>query len=263
MSAQLPVYLGLVIAAAAGLFVFSRSAREFFTGRGLVRTDMYTAADAVFAVVLSVFFLIVIRTGLYDRDPTPITAAGILQASVVYVFLGGGVLLNMAVRKVSPIEMFGLRRFELPRTIWVAIGLAVAAYPVTMAVFVVMREFLSNPPPQEVLDFLMKHNDLGSRALVVLLAAVVAPVFEELLFRGFLYGVAKKFGGQLSALAVTGMLFAAIHIDLSAFLPLFVLSGCLTIAYERSGTLWVPILMHATFNSISLAGTILFPDWAL
>ena len=51
---------------------------------------------------------------------------------------------------------------------------------------------------------------------------------------------------------LTSLLFAAIHMNGPVFLPLFVLAVCLTLAYEATGSLWVPMLMHALFNGVMI-----------
>ncbi len=48
-------------------------------------------------------------------------------------------------------------------------------------------------------------------------------------------------------------LFAAIHLNTASLLPLFVLALCLTLAYEATGSLLIPMVMHSCFNSITFA----------
>jgi membrane protease YdiL (CAAX protease family) len=91
------------------------------------------------------------------------------------------------------------------------------------------------------------------RLAVVISAVVIAPLSEELFFRGIIYGVAKKYGGVAAALIFNATLFAFIHGSLPAFGGLFILAACLTLAYEFSGSLYVPIVMHACFNASQLA----------
>ncbi|MEI9893033.1 MAG: CPBP family intramembrane glutamic endopeptidase [Chthoniobacter sp.] len=62
----------------------------------------------------------------------------------------------------------------------------------------------------------------------------------------------KHYLGPLSAGIFACVLFAAFHASLSAFGGLLVLAVCLNIAYERTGSLLVPIGMHALFNLTSL-----------
>jgi membrane protease YdiL (CAAX protease family) len=86
------------------------------------------------------------------------------------------------------------------------------------------------------------------------LAIVIAPLAEEFFFRGFLYGVLKRYAGGLPALVFTAVAFALIHLHVPSLLPLFLLACVLTLAYELSGSLLVPMAMHSLFNAITLVG---------
>ena len=83
--------------------------------------------------------------------------------------------------------------------------------------------------------------------------AVIAPICEEFLFRGFFYVVFKRYLGAVASAVLTSALFAAFHVNLAAFPSLFALALCFTIAYEATGSLLVPITMHALFNGAQLA----------
>ncbi len=87
---------------------------------------------------------------------------------------------------------------------------------------------------------------------VLLAGVILAPVCEEFLFRGFFYGVAKRYAGAPLSGFLTAALFAAFHASLTSLPGLFVLAVALTLAYERTGSLAVPITMHALFNAMSL-----------
>jgi len=100
----------------------------------------------------------------------------------------------------------------------------------------------------------------GSTPLVIMLAVfavIVAPVFEELLFRGFAYPILKRRCGKIPALLIVGVVFALIHWHWPSFLALTLLGIGFGIAYEMTGSLLVPITMHATFNAI-MVGKIFF-----
>lgn len=85
-------------------------------------------------------------------------------------------------------------------------------------------------------------------ALLVVSACLLAPVFEEFLFRGFVYRNIRDKLGPWLALVLSSAFFAAAHLDPTNFLPLFAIGGCCAYAYERSGSLWVPMLIHAAWN---------------
>lgn len=95
--------------------------------------------------------------------------------------------------------------------------------------------------------------DWGMRILLILNACILAPVVEELVFRGYLYGVMKKFTGAMFAAFVSGALFSVAHQNLLALLPLWGFALLLTFFYETSRCLWVPIGIHALFNAINVS----------
>jgi len=89
--------------------------------------------------------------------------------------------------------------------------------------------------------------------LVSLFAVIVAPVFEELFFRGFVYPVLKQRWGTWKALATVSAIFAVIHQHVPSMGPLFTLALGLGLAYELTGSLLAPIAVHALFNTMNVA----------
>ena len=78
---------------------------------------------------------------------------------------------------------------------------------------------------------------------------------EEFIFRGVLYRFVKQLGYPRCAWLGVSFLFALIHMDMAAVVPLFVLALALTWLYERTDNLLAPILAHSLFN---LAGLMVF-----
>lgn len=89
----------------------------------------------------------------------------------------------------------------------------------------------------------------GELAALLVVGAGVAPLFEELVFRGIFYGGLRRRFGPLTAGAGATGAFAAAHL-LSAGVPWVQTVGGLVFfaAYEISGSLWAPILVHACGN---------------
>ena len=69
----------------------------------------------------------------------------------------------------------------------------------------------------------------------------------------------KRYLGRVVGIVVSALLFAAVHAHLPSFAPLFVLGACFAIAYEWSGSILVPMTMHACFNAITLTA-LAFPE---
>ena len=91
------------------------------------------------------------------------------------------------------------------------------------------------------------------RFALAVVAIVLAPISEEIIFRGILYPTVKRLGYPRLALWGVALLFAAIHASLPIFLPLFLLAVALTLLYEKTGNLLAPIAAHALFNALNFA----------
>jgi hypothetical protein len=82
---------------------------------------------------------------------------------------------------------------------------------------------------------------------------VVAPVVEELLFRGVLLPAVNRLVGARPAIVIVSLLFALVHGHWPSMVPLFMLSTALCLAYIYRGSLMTSIVMHASFNALTIA----------
>lgn len=90
--------------------------------------------------------------------------------------------------------------------------------------------------------------------LVVVIAIVVlAPIAEEVFFRGVVFNALRREAGRRWAFLGSSVLFSVIHLSLVAVVPILVLALGLAWVYERTNNLLAPIAMHATVNAISVA----------
>jgi len=81
---------------------------------------------------------------------------------------------------------------------------------------------------------------------------VVAPLVEEIFFRGFLFqGLRQKYG-WLSAIPLSSAIFGAAHLDPVSLIPTFILGCVLAYMYHRSNSLWPGIIFHTMINSFNL-----------
>jgi len=93
--------------------------------------------------------------------------------------------------------------------------------------------------------------------LFVILAVVLAPFFEEIFFRGFLFRGFSSSWGWVAGACASAAVFAIAHLQLDVFVPLFALGLALAWVYKRTGSLWTSIAFHALFNGLSVLA------WAL
>jgi membrane protease YdiL (CAAX protease family) len=107
--------------------------------------------------------------------------------------------------------------------------------------------------PQGVVDDFVRMSSPALRGGLTFFAIVLAPVAEELVFRGLLFRFARGRLPRWGALVLPAAVWASLH-GLTAFAPLLALGVVLELAYERTGNLAVPMCAHALFN----LNTILF-----
>jgi membrane protease YdiL (CAAX protease family) len=106
---------------------------------------------------------------------------------------------------------------------------------------------------QEVVRTLIGTDNPALKAVLAITAIIIAPLVEEIIFRGYLYPVIKRYSGCCFAAITTSLLFAIVHGNLPGLMPLFTLAVILTLVYESTGCLWVPIATHSLFNAIQVS----------
>lgn len=112
-----------------------------------------------------------------------------------------------------------------------------------------LTHLLGTPPPQSFAAAVNEAN-FWELCLLIILGSFIAPIKEEMLFRGLLYPPLRKALGRSKGMLVTGLFFAALHFDLVRLLPLFIGGVILTWLYERSSSIWPSIVAHGTWNSL-------------
>jgi membrane protease YdiL (CAAX protease family) len=117
------------------------------------------------------------------------------------------------------------------------------------------------PAPEvahETLVTLQQDFNFNLLMMVIIQAVIMAPLIEELVFRGALQTALMRLmkGKRWLAMLITAAAFSAIHgtvVPTQGLLPLFVLGLVFSYVYERTGSLLVPILAHAVFNAANIA----------
>jgi uncharacterized protein len=120
--------------------------------------------------------------------------------------------------------------------------------------FSVLWSLAFHPGKEELLKQL--GVDTGTTLLILAsaLTCVVAPICEELLFRGFFFVALSTWRGPLPAALITGLVFGAVHLFSAPALdlvPLAVLGFALCLLYRRTGSLYPCIATHCLNNSIA------------
>jgi membrane protease YdiL (CAAX protease family) len=104
------------------------------------------------------------------------------------------------------------------------------------------------PEEQQAVQVLRTAATWPDRLALGVATIGLAPMAEEMLFRGILYPAIKQAGFPRLAFWGVSLLFAIVHFNLMIVLPLFLLAVCLTVLYERTNNLLAPIAAHTVFN---------------
>jgi membrane protease YdiL (CAAX protease family) len=159
--------------------------------------------------------------------------------------------------EMSWAEAFGFSRHPLNAFL---IGIIVACVFVQpgrllqkVSVEAMTRATKAAPEEQQSVQALRGAVSWVERITLGLVTILLAPVAEEMMFRGILYQGIKQAGFPRVALWGTSLLFAGVHMNLATFLPLLVLSLVLTLLYERTNNLLAPITAHSLFNALNFA----------
>lgn len=105
---------------------------------------------------------------------------------------------------------------------------------------------------QSAVEALRRAGQGAGLLAFVLITVIVAPLGEELLFRGVLYPAVKHAGYPRLAWWGTSLLFAVIHFNPPILLPLLLLSLLLVWLYEYTDNFLAPLTAHMVFNAANL-----------
>jgi membrane protease YdiL (CAAX protease family) len=186
-------------------------------------------------------------------DPEPVTDALFRYETAivgtVFYLLVLGITLVIA-SGFDPRESFALRR---PTSWGTAIGLSVGLLVVLLVVATAL-EPIFGAGEEQGLDPTGWDPDRAPQFVAnFILTALIAPVVEELVFRGIGFFLLEQFG-QAAAIVVTAIAFSLTH-GITEGIPVFFIIG-VGLAFMRSRTksIYPPVLMHAGFNGIGVIG---------
>lgn len=94
-------------------------------------------------------------------------------------------------------------------------------------------------------------TDMAGMITAIIFIVIIAPIFEEIFFRGFVYRVLKKTWSLWFGSIVSAALFALFHFEFQSFIPIFILGILLNYNYERTGSLWTSIAFHMLNNGVA------------
>lgn len=188
-----------------------------------------------------------------------VASAG-LRVKALYVLftyllmaIGGIGVLYYSIKSYLPLpeEWFKVKFFD--NWIFWGFGGYLLAIPAVLFVSLINQQIWqgqggSNP----LLDLALQAQDKVALLIFFVTASIAAPIFEEIMFRGFLLPSLTRYLSVSTAIVISGFIFAIAHLSLSEVLPLTTLGIILGAVYTRSRNILAPMLLHSLWNSGTL-----------
>ncbi len=148
---------------------------------------------------------------------------------------------------------FGLKPMRL-RGVILSFVVGLLCVPLMGFVGTAVQKALGRPLVSPQLPFLAPEG-FSYTALVgmLIIGGLLAPFAEELIFRGLLFGWLRRFWMAWPAALVSAAIFGLIHGLVPIIFAAAAVGLVLAIAYEKTGSLWSPFIIHATQNSVAIA----------
>jgi membrane protease YdiL (CAAX protease family) len=225
----------------------------------------WTAPAALFTGLVATLIgsaIVVAATGSggsVDDPPPAINIALTLFQNIALV--GAAVLFARLVGRPAAVD-FGLRR---PPSLKRALALLVSVWLGFYVISALWVLALGLDEHQQLPDRLGADRGTLNLLAVVALITVVAPLGEELFFRGFFFGALRNWRGVWPAAIGTGIIFGGIHVGsapVGFLVPLGFFGVGLCLLYHYSGSLYPCIVLHALNNAIAL-GAALHWSWQI
>jgi uncharacterized protein len=174
--------------------------------------------------------------------------------SIVIYVLTIGMVIGIPYKWKQKTSLHALGLSRLPS--WTDIGLAPVGFIiyslVVVAVLAAFTALFPYVPLDQAQDVGFKTVGTRSDNLLAFLTLVVlAPIAEETLFRGYLYGKLKRYVPLVWAAVITSLLFALAHLQLNVGIDVFILSLVLCGLRSLTGSIWAGVLVHMLKNSIA------------
>ena len=241
-------------------------------GRKALENSLPRRNDMPVLQPLVLFFVIFLAIGLGDSLILDLTKN---LENQLQVFISESVKCILALASIAiilcyvkkhfvrGIKGFGLNIKTIPKDFVMAFINLFAVYPLIYFVFLattIINELIYGPnyqiPTHVELQTMEQNTSLLIRITITISVVVVTPFLEEMLFRGLFQTTIRsilnmKYSAWIAIFA-TSLFFVVNHANPSHWPILFILSACMGYSYEKSGSLFRSIFIHAIFNGSAI-----------
>lgn len=183
-----------------------------------------------------------------------IDQAIISQSSNSLIFAGVAMIGFLFLLRYSKKESFvQTYRFDVrPNSIQLFLALTIGFSALFFSGYIVQGLAMLFPEPYEAYVELFENLALGSALSLFIAVAVIAPLFEEILFRGYIFDqFERRFAAIGMTIVASGVLFGLYHLNIFQGVFASVLGIVLGLSYYWTRSIWIPIMIHFANNLLS------------
>jgi hypothetical protein len=186
------------------------------------------------------------------------TGTAVLMA-VQYILVSGVTLAviwyRVRPRATRPLQVLGVRAKETLRLVGTGLSGYAAFLTALLAIGALIGWLFGDAMPlaQTTEEIIGSAQSPAEIAIYFVLVCVLAPIFEETIFRGYVYGGLRRIMSPRSAIIVGAAAFAAVHLNAEAFLVIGLIGAMLCFLYERTRSLIPGMIAHGLHNGLVMA----------
>lgn len=147
----------------------------------------------------------------------------------------------------------GFRKFPLDM-VALSLGILLLIYPLILLHNLVLVWLGVQTQGDSITEL---YQALGTPLPFLLATVILAPLSEEIFFRGFLFPGLRQKHGWVKAMLISSAIFALFHLQPAAFIPTFLLGCVLAYAFQRSSSIWPGVILHFLINGFALCLTVI------
>jgi len=196
------------------------------------------------------------RVGVLDRSPVLLAGNAVFQYGLILAMI-----LAYLRRAGYPSSMLRLRPQRLGTSLRQAVRGYIFFFPILVGLmhisFQLNRWFGLRLESHPLVAPLLFSGHIRALLLLFTIGVAAAPLAEEVFFRGFFYPALKKRFSVPAAVVVSSLFFSTLHLSPGGWLPIMGLGVFLAFSYEKTGSLLIPVFIHAFHHLLFLTYTVL------
>lgn len=209
-------------------------------------------------IITFAFFIVLSKIGVIPKNIVEAVKTNdiLFSALVELIVLGAeaGVLIWIAKKRQAKLADFGFRKFNVIKTILFIIGSFLVLSAIVAIVYAVLVWLWPSFNANEAQDVGFEYGKAGIGLWFSFFSTVVlAPVVEEIYFRGFIMPATTKRFGWLIGITVSAVLFAILHLQLNVIVYTFVFGIILAALYIKTKSIIPSIILHIMNNLIAFS----------